>query len=270
MELPLVASDLFFLRKTRLADHPVPPTCPRTPWNPGKEANHHKTMWMFFCPSSTTSLLSYKQNVCVYVCVLGRKMKVFWMRSTHQRNVAVLSCPRFQKMSDCSSSYWVKLLSLYYMGLYIEGKQCIVKIYNRFRGKLEKYKLLKKETPGRKVGMKSFLLYFYLYNFFLFFAHLCLLYVEVGKKLNVGSKMLLQNLIYQLCLFSIWFKLCQLEPNQKPWPEPTWTDGDLVHFLLQFLWNSLRKLLLMRSSLLVGQSLMRCWNAHHSRFFMWV
>lgn len=68
MELPLVASDLFFLRKTRLADHPVPPTCPRTPWNPGKEANHHETMRMFFRPSSTTSLLSYKQNVCVCVC----------------------------------------------------------------------------------------------------------------------------------------------------------------------------------------------------------
>lgn len=39
-----------------------------------------------------------------------------------------------------------------------------------------------------------------------------------------------QSLIYQFCLysfslkrFSIWLKLCQLEPNQKPWP---WTDMD--------------------------------------------
>lgn len=39
-----------------------------------------------------------------------------------------------------------------------------------------------------------------------------------------------QSLIYQFCLysfslkrFSIWLKLCQLEPNQRPWP---WTDMD--------------------------------------------
>lgn len=39
-----------------------------------------------------------------------------------------------------------------------------------------------------------------------------------------------QSLIHQFCLysfslkrFSIWLKLCQLEPNQKPWP---WTDMD--------------------------------------------